>query len=405
MRYALDRIWKRELGDPAKRAVIYLRLVKLRNRIRLDCYPPADRADKGEKTEPPPKKKPSKPTKSAAGEHKPSKPEKPKVTRVYPPKEAGGTEPGRGGDLVTRKTDKPTDTSETAKAEPRDPTVNVPRDRTKTEPADRTETKPADQTESKPDPFLQDADLSIEKKLKGPCYRGGTCRYDIVITNNGPGNYSGVLGFTDTPTLRPGWITIPSGNGACARDRGGASFTCTSNPVTLLPGHHWTTRLAIKFPRTNKRGVKNCAEVRDLDTSSPLDSNSGLVAAVQTALKRAGFNPGPADGQLGRKTRDALRQFQTSNGLGSDSPTSKKVLDALLRIETRQPDPNPQNNVSCVRTDFAQPVYDTSAPRKRPRRRKAEKGIDLSPALEIGIGIGMQMLRGRRHDSEGPPKD
>jgi len=297
------------------------------------------------------------------------------------------------------------DTSETEKTEPRERVVSVPRDRTKTEPADQTEAKPTDQTESKPDPFLEDADLSIEKKLKGPCYRGGTCRYDIVITNNGPGNYSGVLSFTDTPTLRPGWITIPSGNGACARDRGGASFTCTSNPVTLLPGHHWTTRLAIKLPRTNKRGVKNCAEVRDLDAVGPLDRDSGLVAAVQTALKRAGFNPGPADGQLGRKTRDALRQFQTSNGLGSESPGSKKVLDALLHINGRQADPNPQNNVSCVRTDFTQPFYDTSAPRKRPRRRKTEKGIDLSPALEIGIGIGMQMLRGRHHDSEGPPKD
>jgi putative peptidoglycan binding protein len=39
------------------------------------------------------------------------------------------------------------------------------------------------------------------------------------------------------------------------------------------------------------------------------------VKQVQEALKEKGFDPGPADGVMGQKTRDALRQFQQSKNL------------------------------------------------------------------------------------------
>jgi uncharacterized protein (TIGR02594 family) len=54
------------------------------------------------------------------------------------------------------------------------------------------------------------------------------------------------------------------------------------------------------------------------------------VKAVQTALKKGGFNPGPIDGVWGRRTIAALMAFQNSKGLASsdvvDADTSKALL-------------------------------------------------------------------------------
>ena len=57
------------------------------------------------------------------------------------------------------------------------------------------------------------------------------------------------------------------------------------------------------------------------------------VKQVQAALKNAGFDPGSVDGQMGRKTRQAVRDFQKANNLSVDGKVGKKtwaVLSAYL---------------------------------------------------------------------------
>jgi murein L,D-transpeptidase YcbB/YkuD len=53
------------------------------------------------------------------------------------------------------------------------------------------------------------------------------------------------------------------------------------------------------------------------------------VKAAQQALKEQGFDPGPVDGMIGPRTREALKSFQTSNGLettGTLNPATAKKL-------------------------------------------------------------------------------
>lgn len=52
------------------------------------------------------------------------------------------------------------------------------------------------------------------------------------------------------------------------------------------------------------------------------------VRAVQTALEREGFDPGPIDGRLGPRTHDALSAYQRSRDLPSGAPTVA-TLEAL----------------------------------------------------------------------------
>ncbi len=50
---------------------------------------------------------------------------------------------------------------------------------------------------------------------------------------------------------------------------------------------------------------------------------------VQRALMRAGFDPGPIDGRLGKKTRSAIKAFQRQHGLTADGVVGEKTWAAL----------------------------------------------------------------------------
>lgn len=53
------------------------------------------------------------------------------------------------------------------------------------------------------------------------------------------------------------------------------------------------------------------------------------VRQIQTALKNAGFYKGPIDGKMGPRTKEALKDFQKSNGLTSDGIAGKQTCAKL----------------------------------------------------------------------------
>lgn len=63
------------------------------------------------------------------------------------------------------------------------------------------------------------------------------------------------------------------------------------------------------------------------------ETNMGgtTVAAIQSALKSAGHNPGPIDGVIGSETMSALRSFQRAKGL----PTGAITIDTLDALGVR----------------------------------------------------------------------
>ncbi len=50
---------------------------------------------------------------------------------------------------------------------------------------------------------------------------------------------------------------------------------------------------------------------------------------IQLALRKAGFEPGKIDGQIGKKTRDAVKDFQRAKGLAPDGHVGLKTIKAL----------------------------------------------------------------------------
>jgi len=67
-----------------------------------------------------------------------------------------------------------------------------------------------------------------------------------------------------------------------------------------------------------------------LDPAAPASlEESARVREIQRALKTAGFDPGPLDGQMGARTKTAVRDFQTANGLESDGKVGPKTWNKL----------------------------------------------------------------------------
>ena len=66
----------------------------------------------------------------------------------------------------------------------------------------------------------------------------------------------------------------------------------------------------------------------DAKTSS---QSSPTVKQIQIALKNAGYNPGPIDGKMGRKTKDAVMAFQRSNDLKVDGKVGKRTWRVLKK--------------------------------------------------------------------------
>ncbi|MEC9340222.1 MAG: M48 family metalloprotease [Pseudomonadota bacterium] len=54
-----------------------------------------------------------------------------------------------------------------------------------------------------------------------------------------------------------------------------------------------------------------------------------LVRAVQAELAAKGYDPGPADGLMGNKTRQAIALYQSRNGLVADAVASQQLLSHL----------------------------------------------------------------------------
>lgn len=83
------------------------------------------------------------------------------------------------------------------------------------------------------------------------------------------------------------------------------------------------------------------------------------VRLLQLELNRNGLNAGRADGIMGTKTRQALQQFQTKNGINATGELDRQTMAALRgkrtakkgastpsaqQTQENQPQPNQQDS-------------------------------------------------------------
>lgn len=64
-------------------------------------------------------------------------------------------------------------------------------------------------------------------------------------------------------------------------------------------------------------------------TSSYIRVSGVSVEDVQRALKQAGFDPGPVDGRIGKKTKSAIKEFQRRHHLTADGIVGERTWSYL----------------------------------------------------------------------------
>ncbi len=61
------------------------------------------------------------------------------------------------------------------------------------------------------------------------------------------------------------------------------------------------------------------------------------VGLIQSLLQKAGFNPGNIDGKMGRRTKEAVLEFQKEHDLKVDGKIGYKTLSALAKYISDDP--------------------------------------------------------------------
>jgi hypothetical protein len=112
----------------------------------------------------------------------------------------------------------------------------------------------------------------------------------------GDAQYLVVVWFRSRP---PPWCRIQNGYG-----RHGGGYRAFATGVPAKAGAAWK-------PKDDPRASRT------------------WVADIQRALTRLQYRPGPADGVAGRKTRQAIRQFQNHQGLVPDGLPTVELLKRL----------------------------------------------------------------------------
>ncbi len=70
-----------------------------------------------------------------------------------------------------------------------------------------------------------------------------------------------------------------------------------------------------------------------VETQPRASQRSQLTIDIQRQLRDLGYNPGPADGIYGSKTKAAIEAFQRKSNLPVDGQPSQALLDRLERAQ------------------------------------------------------------------------
>jgi peptidoglycan hydrolase-like protein with peptidoglycan-binding domain len=73
------------------------------------------------------------------------------------------------------------------------------------------------------------------------------------------------------------------------------------------------------------------SETGEIVNASEVDISKVTPKNIQSALKNAGFYGGTIDGKIGRKTKEAIKEFQKANELKSDGVVGKQTWSKLQK--------------------------------------------------------------------------
>ncbi len=114
-----------------------------------------------------------------------------------------------------------------------------------------------------------------------------------------------------------------------------------TDPVPTTPSTTTPTPPPAAAPSENvptftlPEGMKLQRGESDGESDLTVSTDPELIADLQRALTRAGYDPGSPDGTFGQNTEEAVIAFQQANGLSPDGIVGPETADALSRAVVR----------------------------------------------------------------------
>ncbi|MDA7947773.1 MAG: peptidoglycan-binding protein, partial [Hyphomicrobiaceae bacterium] len=185
-----------------------------------------------------------------------------------------------------------------------------------------------------------DLSLTVTANQKS-CTGGAPCSYTVVATNTGGQPFNGQLVIANSLSPRSARLTRSSPAPWACRGMGGGAV-CTNTAANIAPGQSTTISLTFTLPRNADGAMNSCASVSW--GGAPTGSS---VRDVQQKLNTLGYNVGRPDGKAGRKTVNAIRQFQQRAGLQATGEIDLPLLIAMF-TQGGTGDANPANDQACA---------------------------------------------------------
>jgi peptidoglycan hydrolase-like protein with peptidoglycan-binding domain len=85
------------------------------------------------------------------------------------------------------------------------------------------------------------------------------------------------------------------------------------------------------FPATAQQPA--APDITKVDTAAAPTLNPDKIRVIQQALQSKGIDPGPIDGIIGPRTREAVRTFQDRYGMNPTGEIDNQTLFALGKPE------------------------------------------------------------------------
>lgn len=125
----------------------------------------------------------------------------------------------------------------------------------------------------------------------------------------------------------------------------------------------------------------------------PFEKNQN-IEEVQILLKLYGYDPGNADGVVGRRTRDCLERFQKDNGLAVTRKINTETLTKLMRFKNEGLIANNKLNTARVQTALVNAGFKPGKVDGKfgPKTLEAVKSFQKAHRLKVDGKVGYKTL-------------
>ena len=236
----------------------------------------------------------------------------------------------------------------------------------------------------------QPAALALAVNGPKSCRAGRNCRYGLIVTNDSNALVSGALPLTISTNLAVASVKPRTEGWTCAVDRGG--IQCYADSLELAPQDFTGLELDLRFANRSRTTNANIcfgpSPIWSNGESGPT-ANRSTIQLLQHTLTKAGYRPGPVDGQMGKRTKRSAHAYAKRNFCQiPENIVSDDLLAALLGGSVI----DGVANQACTST------------RVTANRRATKKSSGTSwPGVILKYGIDRELRRRhdrRRHEEE-----